>query len=122
MFDAEVASAFETLVQRQQAERARLFARSPKKMADVLGQLMTRRGYGRLKAANHLEQAWQQAAGEFAAATRIGKLRRGVLEIVTANSILLTELGFARHDLLSRLRTLLPNQEIRDLKFRSGTL
>ena len=108
------------LAKRQRFERGRLLARSPKAAADVIGQVMTRRGYGRVQSAGELESAWQKAAGPLAASTRLGKLRRGVLEVFVNNSVLLTELSFARSELLARLGELAAERKIRDLKFRSG--
>ena len=119
-FDSvDIADAFHTLAKRQRSERGRLLANSPKAAADVIGQVMARRGYGRLQSAGELEDAWRKAAGTLAASTRVGKLRRGVLEIFVNNSVLLTELSFARSELLARLGELVPERKIRDLKLRS---
>ena len=94
--------------------------RGPQQIGDILGELIARRGIARLRGQQHLETAWRHAVGEPGARhTRVGALRRGVLEIMVANSVLLQELaGFQKQTLLERLREALDSQQIRDLRFR----
>jgi len=100
-----------------------LSARGPQKIANVLAELMARRGYGRVRAGEVYDQAWRDAAGSLLAQyTRVGTLRRGALEITVANSTLLQEVTFQKADLLKRLVGLLPNEGIRDLRFWLGTV
>jgi len=100
-----------------------LAQRGPQRIADVLSELMARRGYARVRAAEAYEAAWREAAGVLLAQyTRVGTLRRGALEIRVANSTLLQELTFQRADLVKRLRELLPDEGIRDLRFRLGAI
>jgi predicted nucleic acid-binding Zn ribbon protein len=92
-------------------------------MADVLSELMARRGYARIRAAAAYEQAWHDVAGNLLAQyTRVGTLRRGALEIIVANSTLLQELTFQKADLLKRLAERLPDEGIRDLRLRLGAI
>jgi hypothetical protein len=58
-------------------------------------------------------------AGQY---TRIGALRRGTLEVIVLNSTLVQELTFQKATLLKALNQSLPEQGIRDLRFRLGTL
>jgi predicted nucleic acid-binding Zn ribbon protein len=98
-------------------------ARGPKGIADVLSELMARRGYGRVRSAAAYDAAWREAAGPLAAKyTRVGSLRRGTLEVVVANSPLLQELGFQKTELLKRLAGLLPDDGITGLRFRVGNI
>jgi len=91
----------------------------PRHISDVLTEFMVRYGYTRQRWAGILEEAWREAAGPgFTSATQVGRLRRGVLEILVASSPLLQELTFQKADLLQRLRQLLPDQPIHDLRFR----
>lgn len=95
----------------------------PKKMADVLSELMARRGYARQQAGEDLNAAWRQAAGELIGRqTRAGLVRRGALEVVVANSVLLQELTFQKESILASLATLLPQERINGLKLRVGTI
>jgi len=88
-----------------------------------LPELIARRGYGRVQGAASCKAAWRQAAGEFTARyTRLGMLRRGVLEITVANSTMVQELTFQKPALLEALATLLPGEGIKDLRFRTGPI
>jgi predicted nucleic acid-binding Zn ribbon protein len=111
------------LARRQDAERRRLWARSPKPAASVIAQVMHQNGYGRSLAPGRLDDAWREAVGEtIAAQTATGKTRRGVLEIVAANSTLIQELSFRKKELLGKLKALAPDEAIRDIRFKSGVV
>jgi predicted nucleic acid-binding Zn ribbon protein len=95
----------------------------PQSIADVLAQLLARRGYARQSASADCGEAWREAAGPtLAPFTRPGNVRRGALEVMVANSVLLQEITFQKAALLERLQALLPDQGIRDLRFRIGTM
>ena len=65
--------------------------RGPERLGDILGRLFTLRGWGRRQGRLHLEQAWAEAAGEYAKQTRVAGLRRGVLEVVVGNAVVLCD-------------------------------
>jgi len=95
----------------------------PEPIANILAELMARRGWARLQSSATVEAAWREAAGEqLAQYSRPGPIRRNTLEVVVANSTLLQELTFQKSAILSRLDSLLPDQRIRDLRFRLGTI
>ena len=97
--------------------------RGPQKAADIVAQLMARRGYGRLQASAITAEAWQAAAGEkFAGQTRPGELKRGKLEIHVRNSAVMQELTFAKKKILKSLLAAMPDAKIKDLKFRVGSV
>jgi len=97
--------------------------RGPEPIGDVLVQLMARRGFAGVRRAATCEEAWRRAAGELAAEyTRVGAVRRGTLEVLVANSTLLQELTFQKQALLEALGQLLPDERIRDLRFRVGAV
>ena len=89
-------------------------------IAQILGDLLARRGYARVRGQEELETAWREVAGEATARyTRVGQWSRGVLEVRVANSILLQELaGFHKQDLLEKLRQRFDGRQIRDIRFR----
>jgi predicted nucleic acid-binding Zn ribbon protein len=106
---------------RRGREQRRHYARRPKKIADVLAQLITARGYGRIQADADFTAAWQQAAGPaLAGFTRPGRIRRGQLEVTVANSTIVQELTFQKQRILEALQTAIPDAHIRDLRFRLG--
>jgi predicted nucleic acid-binding Zn ribbon protein len=108
---------------RREREQRRHYARKPKKIADVLAQLITARGYGRIQATADFNAAWQQAAGAtIAKYTRPGRLKRGTLEVTAGNSTIIQELTFQKQQILSQLQTALPNAKIRDIRFRVGSI
>src|SRR4051812_34403674 len=98
--------------------------RGPELVGEILSRLFTARGWGRRQDRLHLEKAWAEAAGpEHAAHTRVNALRRGVLEVVVGNAVLLQELThFHKRRLLEQLRRRLPGTPLTDLRFRAGVL
>lgn len=98
--------------------------RGPENLGEILSRLFTARGWGRRQDRLHLEKAWAEVVGpEYAGQTRVGNLRRGVLEVTVGNAVLLQELTqFHRRRLLEQLRKRLPNTPLTDLRFRTGVL
>jgi len=95
----------------------------PKAMRDVLSQLLAKRGYAQVQTAATCDAAWREAVGgKLAADTRPGSVRRGVLEILVRNSASAHELGFLKAKIVKTLTKLIPEQKIRDLRIRVGTI
>ena len=95
----------------------------PKPIANVLAELMARRGYARVQSGARCEDAWRTAAGEtLSRGTRAGQIKRGVLEVACKHSTLMQEMMFHKQSLLAKLAELLPEEKIRDLKFRLGPI
>jgi predicted nucleic acid-binding Zn ribbon protein len=92
-------------------------------MAEVMSELMARRGYAREQSQAVYHDAWREAAGELVARyTRVGVVRHGSLEVLVANSVLLQELTFQKESILDTLGRLLPTETIRGLRFRVGPI
>lgn len=95
--------------------------KEPQPIRQVLTELMNRRGYARVQASAAFAAAWREAAGELLARqSRVGSVRRGALEVTVAHPSLAQELNFRKTALLDTLRRLLPQESIRDLRFRVG--
>jgi len=93
----------------------------PQHIGDVLSQLLARRGYARERSAGACAEAWRAAVGDrLASCTKATIIRRGVLEVLVSSSTLVQEMNFQRSHLIGRLAELLPDENIRDLKFRVG--
>lgn len=93
----------------------------PKRMADVVNELMARRGYAQLQSSSDCADAWRAAAGSsLACHTVAGNIRRGVLEVFARNSAVLQELTFRKKQLIAELTRLVPDSKIRDVRFRVG--
>jgi predicted nucleic acid-binding Zn ribbon protein len=95
----------------------------PELLGEVLSRLFTARGWGRRQGRLHLEKAWADAVGpEHALHSRVGNLRRGVLEVEVDSAILLQELAhYHKRRLLEQLRGKLPGNTLTDIRFRAGT-
>lgn len=94
----------------------------PQPIGDVLGELLARRGYGRVQSAARLAAAWSETVGPaWSPQSWPGSIRRGVLEVCVANSTLLQEMSFQKAELLAGLVARLPDERIRDLRFRVGS-
>src|SRR5262249_34019016 len=96
--------------------------KGPEPLSEILSRLFTARGWGRRQDRLRLEQAWAAAAGpDLAPHTRVGPLRRGVLEVEVANAVLLQELAhYHKRRLLGELRKRLVGVTITDVRFRAG--
>jgi predicted nucleic acid-binding Zn ribbon protein len=99
-------------------------SRGPELLGEILSRLFVARGWGRRQDRLRLEQAWADAMTTCrlrAESTRVGALRRGVLEVLVENTVLLQELAhFHKRRLLEQMRGKLANATINDLRFRVG--
>ena len=111
------------LERRRQSHRKWFYAKRPKPIGNVIAQVVQRRGYAQVRAAGERDEAWQAAVGEeLATMTQVGGVRRGVMEIVVANSLLMQELTFRKEDLLASLQQALPEAAIKQIRFRVGQI
>jgi predicted nucleic acid-binding Zn ribbon protein len=96
--------------------------KGPEPIGEILSRLFMARGWGRRQGRLRLEQAWAEAAGsQLAEHTRVGALRRGVLEVEVDNAVLLQELAhYHKRRLLEQLRGRLAELTLTDLRFRAG--
>lgn len=99
------------------------FQRRPRRPADILGQLMARKGYAQTKTANELEVTWNEIVGaKWQVKTKVGAIRSGVLEIIVSNSSVNQQLEFKKKKFLVELQTRLPQNNFKDLRFRVGKI
>ena len=106
------------LVARRQIRR-----RAPKGASNLVSRLMAHRGIGQQESSNELAQAWEQVVdSRTAARTRVGNLKRGILEIHVDSPMTSQHLTFKKADLLQQLATVLPKAKLRDLRFRIGNI
>ena len=98
--------------------------KGPERLGEILSRLMTARGWGRRQERVRLEQAWAESVGNPGAKqTRVGGMRRGVLEVIVGNAVLMQELAhFQKRRLLEQLRSRLPGTALIDLRFRAGVV
>ena len=99
------------------------YARRPKRPADILAQLMARKGYAQTETANELESTWNQVVGkQWQSKTKVGMIRAGVLEVLVSSSAANQQLGFQKKKILSELQKRLPKNNLKDLRFSVGNV
>ena len=97
--------------------------RGPQPIGELVSELLTRRGLGRKLATENQAVAWREAVGdELAEISRPGPVRRGVMEITVAHPALVQELTFEKAEILQRIQQTWARGEIRDLRFRVGSI
>ena len=111
------------LERRSRSHRRWFYAQQPKPVAEIIAQLVHKRGYAQVRSAGEWNDAWRTAAGEaFAAVTEPGLLRRGVLEVTVANSLVMQELTFEKERILAALQAARPDANLKQLRFRVGNI
>ncbi|MCS6978385.1 MAG: DUF721 domain-containing protein [Gemmatales bacterium] len=92
----------------------------PEPLADILARLFAGRGLGAEQSRVALETAWRDTIGpERSVRTRLGEFRRGVLEVLVRDAVLMHQLaGFEKRKLIEGLQQRLGPQRVRDLRFR----
>jgi len=91
---------------------------APKQIGSLIGQLMARRGYAQVMAAEGLQAALDLEVGPaIAAAVKVGNIKRGVLNIYVRDSVTMQELAFRKRGLLKKLQASQPDRVITDLRF-----
>jgi predicted nucleic acid-binding Zn ribbon protein len=96
----------------------------PERLAEVLSRLFTSRGWGQRQDRRRLEESWRAVVREnVAKRTELGSLRRGVLEVIVADAVVLQELaGFEKRRLLEGLQERLGKSRVTDIRFRLGNV
>ena len=88
-----------------------------------MSTLLARKGYAQVQSTNALAEAWQQAVGApLKTLTRANKVTGGTLEVTVGNSSVLHELTFQQQALLKEMQRQVPDQTIKQLKFRVGSI
>ena len=99
------------------------FRRRPKRTGDIIGQMMARQGYAQTKSNDELNEAWEIAVGpKFTKSTKAGRINRGTLEVHVASSAAMSQLSFQKKQLLSAMQQQLPQNKIKDLRFKLGNV
>ncbi len=111
---------FGDVEQRRLSQQRRFYAKQPKPIGKVIAQLVQRRGFAQVRTADQRDTVWRTLIGDMASDTQLGSLRRGVLEIIVSNSLLMQELTFRKEELLTGLQEALPEAKVEQLRFRVG--
>ena len=99
------------------------FQRRAKKASELINYLLARKGYAQTQSKTELSESWRAVAGKkWQNKTMVGNIRRGVLEVVVESSAAHQQLEFIKNKLLKSIQTQLPQNNIRDIKFRVGNI
>ena len=101
----------------------RRFKRRPKRPANILSQLLARKGYGQTKTNDELDSVWNDVVGEkWQSKTRVGTVSRGVLEVFVSSPAVNQHLGFQKKKLIVEMAKRIPQNKIKDIKFSLGSI
>jgi len=101
----------------------RRYKRRPKRPANILSQLMARKGYGQTKTNDELDDVWNEVVGQkWQSKTRVGNISRGVLEVFVSSAAVNQHLGFQKKKLIAELSKRVPQNKIKDIKFSLGSI
>ena len=96
--------------------------REPQRIGDVLTDLLARRGYGQITSQEDCQAAWRVAVGDLAEFSLATVVKRGVLQVVVGNSVVMQELTFRKPELVARMASALPKHRIKDMRFKVGKI
>ena len=103
--------------------KRRRYRRRPKKPGDIIGQMMARQGYAQNQSNDELNEAWEIAVGpRLTGKTKAGRISRGILEVHVASSAAMNQLSFQKRQLLSAIQQQLPQNKIKDIRFKLGNI
>ena len=101
----------------------RRFKRRPKRPANILSQLLARKGYGQTKTNDELDTVWNAVVGDkWQSKTRVGNVSRGVLEVFVSSPAVNQHLGFQKKKLIAEMGKRIPQNKIKDIKFSLGSI
>lgn len=88
------------------------------RLGDLLPQLVVKFGIQKKRDIEQLAEAWKKTVGEpYDAVSRVVGLNRGVLEISVPHNAFVQELSFRQAELLTAMRTAVPDEKINKIKF-----
>lgn len=96
--------------------------RDPQKIGDVVSDLLARRGYAQVAAQEECNRAWSTVVGKLGKFSKATEVKRGVLQVIVTNSVVMQELTFRKPELITTISSELPNHQIKDLRFRVGVI
>lgn len=105
----------------RQNQQRRVYRRKPKRAADLVSHIITKRGLAAQQSSRKLQDLWDASVDmEIANNTIVGSIKRGQLEVVVSNSSMLQALSFQKHDILKKIQSQMA--DIKNLRFRIGRI
>ena len=91
----------------------------PKTVSSILDRLIIERGYAVEQCTQLLQEQWRIAVGDqLSTQSRIGKIQRGVLQIIVSNAIVMSELEYSKRKALLHLQSALPDFKLKDIRLK----
>jgi predicted nucleic acid-binding Zn ribbon protein len=88
------------------------------RVADVLPQLIAKYGLQKQRNIEQITLIWRETVGEpYGSVTRVIGLKSGTIEIAVPHHAFVQELSFRQSELLTGLKTALPEEKIKRIKF-----
>ncbi|MDR0608671.1 MAG: DUF721 domain-containing protein [Planctomycetaceae bacterium] len=88
------------------------------RVADVLPQLIAKYGLQKQRNTEQITRIWRETIGEpYGSVTRVIGLKSGTIEIAVPHHAFVQELSFRQPELLTGLKTALPEEKIKRIKF-----
>ncbi len=98
------------------------FLRKEKSASQIVNQLLARKGYQQQQSGRELDTAWMEIIGsQLGQKAKAGTIQQGVLEIIVTSSSVSQQLNFKKKNLLKSLQERLPQNKIKDIRFRIGS-
>lgn len=83
---------------------------------------MARKGFSQQESRTELAGVWRSLVGDtLGKKTRVGQLRRNVLEVFVSSSAVNQQLSFKKTQLVKQLQQQLPKEKIKDIRFKIGS-
>lgn len=96
--------------------------KGPKKIGDVLTDLLAQRGYAQVASQEELQQGWSNTVGNLKKFTRAVEVKRGTLHVIVSNSVVMQELTFRKQELVGLMAEALPDHKIKEIRYRVGSV
>jgi hypothetical protein len=88
-----------------------------KSISSIIDRLMLEKGYSVQQSRDLIEEQWRLAVGSLLSSqSKVGQIKRGVLQIFAANEIVRSELEFEKSKALKLLQAELPTMRITGVK------
>ncbi|MDO4551381.1 MAG: DUF721 domain-containing protein [Planctomycetia bacterium] len=98
------------------------FTKGISSLGDLIPDFMAKTGINRTRRQDDVAEKWLEIAADFRENTAYDGLRRGVLEILVSDALVIQELMFRKKEFLEKMREAYPKAKFQDIRFRVGRL
>lgn len=99
----------------------RIHRRKPKRVNQVISQLMARKGFNQVESLQQIQSIWESLlGGRLKGMSLATGIRGGKLIVVVKNAVVNQELSFNKSDLLQKIKNSPIGNRVTDIRFRIG--